>query len=121
MISKQNDEKSAREMNKISEELVELHERTNATTQDYEDRISIQQTEMSRKEKDLKMARDNINSLKYEVDSLRKKFQTTINDNEISEHKMRDEIEDLLTELNFNEMNIKSYEEEKKKTEKRIF
>ena len=67
------------------------------------------------------MAIDSINSLKYELDSFRKKSQVTINDNEINEHKMRDEIQELLTELNFNEMNIKSYEEEKKKTEKKIF
>ena len=67
------------------------------------------------------MAIDSINTLKYELDSFRKKFQVTINDNEINEHKMRDEIQELLTELNFNEMNIKSYEEEKKKTEKKIF
>lgn len=102
-------------------ELESAHENALNLTNSYEDKISKLETEINKKEKDIKLNKSTIGSLKYELETLRKKFEIVCEEGEIKEHKSGEKMGELIGECNFLEATIKNLENEKRSLETKLY
>ena len=81
------------EKEKLEGELSLAEERMLTSANNYKQHIFRLETDLNKKEKEIRFQKETINTLRYETDSLRRKLDIVVNQNDQSEMKLRDRME----------------------------